>query len=132
MSTGETRATAFFTAYGSTWEQWDVDSFVDLVTADVVYVVHPTEETVVGREALRIYFGKERAQQGPVKVRMGIPVAAEDKVAAEFWAMGVEEDLTIAGCFIARLDGADGRCSHFREYCFDLEGQSTPDENWGA
>jgi ketosteroid isomerase-like protein len=132
MSTGETRAAAFVTAYGSTWERWDVDRFVDLFTADVIYVVHPTEETVVGSEALRVYFGKEKEQQGSVSVRMGTAVAAEDRVAAEFWAQGVEGDLTIAGCFIAKLDGATGRCSHFREYWFDLEGQFAPDEDWGV
>jgi hypothetical protein len=132
MSTGETAAAAFVTAYGSTWERWDVDSFVDLFTADVIYVVHPTEETVVGSEALRVYFAKEKEQQGSVNVRMGTAVAAEDRVAAEFWAQGVEEDLTIAGCFIAKLDGATGRCSHFREYWFDLEGQFAPDEDWGV
>jgi ketosteroid isomerase-like protein len=132
MSTGETTAAAFVTAYGSTWERWDVDSFVDLFTADVIYVVHPTEETVVGSEALRVYFGKEKEQQGSVSVRMGTAVAAEDRVAAEFWAQGVEEDLTIAGCFIAKLDGSTGRCSHFREYWFDLEGQFAPDEDWGV
>jgi hypothetical protein len=63
---------------------------------------------------------------------MGIAVAVEDEVAAEFWAVGVEEDRTIAGCFIARLNAADGRCSSFREYWFDLEGQFAPDEDWGA
>jgi hypothetical protein len=87
---------------------------------------------VVGREALRLYFSKEKEQQGSVRVRMGTAIATEDRVAVEFWALGAEEDLTIAGCFIARLDGADGRCSHFREYWFDLEGQFAPDENWGT
>lgn len=131
MSTAEGRAAAFVKGYGRTWGQWDVDGFLDLFTADVVYVVHPTEETVLGREALRTYFRKEESEQGSVEVRMGAPIAAADKVAAEFWVIGAEEDLTIAGCLIARLDGADGRCSHFREYWFDLEGQRAPDEGWG-
>jgi ketosteroid isomerase-like protein len=132
VSTDKERAAAFVNGYGSTWERWDVDGFVDLFTANVVYVVHPTEETVLGRQALRVYFRKEEGQQGSVKVRMGKPIAAGDKVAAEFWVIGAEEDLTIAGCFIARLDDADGRCSHFREYWFDLEGQFAPDEGWGT
>jgi SnoaL-like domain len=132
MSTAEDRAAAFVDGYGSTWERWDVDGFLDLFTADVDYVVHPTEETVVGREALRIYFRKEADQQGSVKVRMGTPIAAAGRVAAEFWVTGTDEDLTIAGCFIARLDDVDGRCSHFREYWFDLEGRFAAAEGWGT
>jgi hypothetical protein len=32
------------------------------------------------------------------------------------------EEASIAGCLIARLDGRDCRCTHFREYWFDLKG----------
>jgi len=63
---------------------------------------------------------------------MGKPVIDGDRVAAEFWvaATSGDRDATIAGCFIARV-GPDGRCTSFREYWFDAEGQTRAYEGWG-
>ena len=41
------------------------------------------------------------------------------------------EEATIAGCLIAQLDKADGRCTHFREYWFDIEGHLPAFDGWG-
>ena len=57
--------------YGRTWEAWDVPGFLDLFSDDVVYVAHPTAETVVGRAALERYVCTEAAEQGDVRVTMG-------------------------------------------------------------
>src|SRR5262249_34903753 len=103
--------------------------FVSLFTPNVVYVVHPTDETVTGTDALRTYLRKEKEAQGAVRVRMGSPVVEGNKVVAEFWVDG--EDMTIVGCILARLDD-DGRCSQFREYWFDIEGNHDPFEGWGT
>jgi ketosteroid isomerase-like protein len=84
MSADRQSAAAFVRGYGQTWEDWDVEGNVALFSEDVVYVVHATEETVVGREALRVYIAKEAAM-GAVEVRMGRPVSDGDHVAAEFW-----------------------------------------------
>ncbi len=133
MGTERDRATAFVDGYGTTWESWDIAGFVDLFSDDVVYVAHPTEETVVGREALRSYVEKEQAEQGRVSVRMGTPIVDGDRVASEFWVTAANrgEEATIAGCFIARLDRTDGRCTHFREYWFDIDGRVGPFNGWG-
>jgi len=125
-------AVAFVDAYGRTWESWDVPSFVDLFSDEVVYVAHATEETVVGRTALASYLRKEAADQGDVSVRMGNPVIDGDRVVAEFWVTRSSEggDWTTTGCFIARL-APDGRCVDFREYWFDIEGHTSAYEGWG-
>jgi ketosteroid isomerase-like protein len=130
--TDRERASAFVDGYGRAWESWDIPGFVDLFSDDVTYVAHATEETVIGREALSEYLEKEAADQGPVKVEMGKPVVDGNRVAAEFWvaATSGDRDATIAGCFIVSL-GPDGRCSSFREYWFDVPGQTRAYEGWG-
>jgi hypothetical protein len=127
------RATAFVDGYGRTWDSWDIAGFVELFSDEVVYVAHPTEETVVGREALASYVRKEQTEQGAVSVRMGNPIVAGDHVAAEFWVTRTnrDEEATITGCFMAQLDPTDGRCTHFREYWFDTEGHTSAYSGWG-
>lgn len=134
MSPDRQSAQAFVQGYGQTWEDWDIEGNVALFSEDVVYVVHATEETVVGREALRVYVAKEKAAMGAVEVRMGRPVGSDDHVAAEFWVTLTTdsgERGTIAGCFIAQLDPVDGRCTHFREYWFEAEGHIPAYAGWG-
>ena len=133
MSVSRERAVAFVAGYGSTWERWDVAGFVDLFSDDVVYVVHPTEETVVGREALARYVQKEQTEQGEVSVRMGRPIIEGNRVVAEFWVTAANrgEQATIAGCLIAQLNPTEGRCTHFREYWFDIAGHAGAFDGWG-
>ena len=133
MTMDRETAAAFVEAYGRTWESWDVSGFVDLFSDEVVYVAHPTQETVVGREALERYLRKEATEQGEVSVRMGEPVIEGDRVAAEFWVTATSEGqpATITGCLIARL-ASDGRCVSFREYWFDEEGHASAFEGWGV
>lgn len=132
MSLNGESATAFVERYGQTWESWNVEGFVDLFSDKVVYAAHP-QEIVEGRDALRRYLRKEEAEQGSVSVRMGDAIVEGDHVVAEFWVAAVNrgEEATIAGCFIARLDESDGRCTHFREYWFDIEGHSAAFDGWG-
>ncbi len=134
MSIDRDTATAFVEAYGSTWNAWDVKGFCELFSEDTVYVAHPTEETVTGRTALERYVENEQREQGAVRVRMGTPLIDGDQVVAEFWATATNKgtQATIAGCFIARLGDEDGRCSHFREYWFDIEGHAEPGLGWGT
>ena len=80
MTIGRESAATFVEGYGRSWERWDVSGFVDLFSDDVVYVSHPTQETVVGRNALRRYLRKEAVEQGEVSVRMGEPVIEGDRV----------------------------------------------------
>jgi hypothetical protein len=122
------RAAEWVRSYGATWEQWDIEAFVDLFSEDVLYIEHPTLETVVGREALDTYVRKEERDQGPARLQMGSPVIDGDRVAGEFWA--TLKDAAIAGGFFARLRD-DGRCTVFREYWFELEGAMQPFPGWG-
>jgi hypothetical protein len=96
----------------------------------VIYVEHPTDETVVGSEEMARYIRKEQSEQGAASVRMGDPIVQGDRVVAEFWATMSnrqdEEEGTLMGCFIARLDPANGRCTHFRQYWFEVEGHVSP------
>ncbi|MGO9583413.1 MAG: nuclear transport factor 2 family protein [Acidimicrobiales bacterium] len=133
MSLERDRATAFVQCHGQTWENWDLAGFVDLFSDDVVYVEHPTDETVVGREEMARYIRKEQDEQGLASVRMGKPMVDGDLVAAEFWATMTsgEEEGTLAGCFMARLDPTSGRCTHFRQYWFELDGHVGPFNGWG-
>jgi ketosteroid isomerase-like protein len=118
---------------GRTWESWDLPGFVALFSDDVVYVEHPTDETVVGREAMAHYIRNEQIEQGVASVRMGKPIVDGDQVAAEFWAKMTNGEVagTLIGCFIAQLDPRDGRCTHFRQYWFDVDGHRSAYRGWG-
>ena len=133
MGTNRDDAVAFVEGYGRTWERWDLSAWADLFTGDVVYVEHPTQRPVVGRAELEAYFRKEAAEQGAVSVRMGSPVVDGNRVAGEFWvtATSESEPATLVGGFIAQLE-PDGRCSHFREYWFYVEGEAASAyDGWG-
>jgi hypothetical protein len=133
VSIDRDRAAAFVDGYGRTWASWDVDGFVELFSDEAIYIDHPTENTVVGREALRAYVEKEATEQGTVNVRMGKPILEGAHVVAEFWVTRTNgnEEATLTGCFIAQLDPSDGRCTHFREYWFDTEGHTSVYMGWG-
>lgn len=135
MSSRDEHAIAFVEGYGRTWQSWDLEGFVELFSEDVVYVEHPVDETVVGHEELLRYIVREKEEQGAARVRMGRPIVEGDRVVGEFWAaMSNREDEapgTLAGCFIAHLDPASGRCTHFRQYWFEFEGQPDPFDGWG-
>ncbi len=135
MSVAEEQALAFVEGYGRTWQDWDLAGFVGLFSDDVVYVEHPIDETVVGREEMWHYIRKEQEEQGTASVRMGRPIVAGDRVVGEFWAAMSnrqgEAPGTLTGCFIARLDPASGRCTHFRQYWFEFKGHVSPFQGWG-
>ncbi len=133
MSLSRERATTFVQGYGATWERWDIAGFVELFSDTVIYVAHPTQTTVIGSEALAPYLEGQEAQMGTISVRMGKPIIEGEHVAAEFWVTATNQDgeETTAGCLIAQLDPTDGRCTHFREYWFDIDGHVSPFNGWG-
>ena len=71
MGISRNQAVGFVEGYGRTWENWDFDGFVALFTDDVVYVEHPTDETVVGRDQMQAYIRAEYDDQGVATVQMG-------------------------------------------------------------
>jgi ketosteroid isomerase-like protein len=136
MSVTWRQAHAFVEAYGRTWEAWDLDGFVELFSDDVVYVEHPVDETVVGRVEMERYIRKEQAEQGIARVRMGTPIVEGNRAVGEFWVVMSnregQAESTLAGCFIATIDPDDGRCTHFRQYWFELDGRVAPFAGWGS
>jgi hypothetical protein len=98
-----------------------------------IYVEHPTDETVVGRDQLLDYIRREHEAEGVASVRMGTPVVEGDHVVGEFWTTMSKpgEIATLIGCFIAKLDEATGRCHHFRQYWHEVDERVTPYEGWG-
>ncbi len=135
MTVSREMATMFVEGYGRTWERWDLDGFVDLFSDDVVYVEHPVDETVLGREAMGRYIRREQSEAGIVRVRLGRPLVDGNRVVAEMWTTMSngegEQEGTLIGCFIARLDPGTGRCTHFRQYWLEVEGHVAPFIGWG-
>jgi SnoaL-like domain len=135
MTVSREMATAFVEGYGRTWESWDFDGFVELFSDEVIYVEHPVDETVVGREAIGRYIRREQAEAGTVSVRMGRPIVEGHQVVAEFWTTMSnregEPEGTLIGCFIAQLDPTTGRCTHFRQYWLEVEGHAESFSGWG-
>jgi ketosteroid isomerase-like protein len=135
MTVSREMATAFVEDYGRTWESWDFEGFIDLFSEDVVYVEHPVDETVVGREAMGRYIRREQAEAGTVSVRMGRPIVEGNQVVAEFWTTmsnrDGEPEGTLMGCFIAQLDPTTGRCTRFRQYSFEADAHLSPFNGWG-
>ncbi len=135
MSRDRERAEAFVAGYGRTWESWDLDAFADLFSDDVIYVEHPVDETVRGREEMLRYIRKEHEEQGEATVRMGRPIVEGNRVVGEFWATmsnrDGEAEGTLTGCFIAELDPRTGKCTFFRQYWFEFEGHAPPFAGWG-
>ncbi|HME05098.1 MAG TPA: nuclear transport factor 2 family protein [Solirubrobacteraceae bacterium] len=136
MAVSREMATAFVEGYGRAWESWDYEGFIDLFSDDVVYVEHPVDETVVGREAIGRYIRREQGEAGTVSVRMGRPIVEGNQVVAEFWTTMSnregEPEGTLMGCFIAQLDPTSGRCMRFRQYWFEADGHLIPFNGWGA
>jgi hypothetical protein len=81
------------------------------------------------------YIRREQAEAGTVSVRMGRPIVEGNRVVAEMWTTMSnregEMEGTLIGCFIAQLNPANGRCTHFRQYWLEVEGHVEPFNGWG-
>lgn len=118
--------------YGRCWEEADSDGVVALFTEDAVYRVSPFLEPNLGHAGIRGYWARVTATQAGVRVRFGDPIAANSKVAVEWWTtMTVDgEEVTLPGCLLLRL-APDGRCEELREYWFFESGLAEPPDGWG-
>jgi hypothetical protein len=85
-------ALAFVDGYGRAWEAWDFEGFADFFTDEMVYVEHPTDETVIGREQVLDYIQREQEAEGVANVRMGTPIVGGDHVVGEFWTRMTKPD----------------------------------------
>lgn len=119
-------------AYRVAWETRDPEAAASLFTSDASYREKIVEAPYHGRDGVRTYWSSVTASQDEVRVRMGRPFAAGDRVAVEFWTtMKVDsEAATIAGCLL--LDFTDEwLCRRLREYWHFLPGHHEPPEEWG-
>ena len=113
MALDRDTATDWIERYRLVWETWDAAGFADLFSPDAVYFEHPIDETLYGRTELERYLRKEQLEEGEASVRMGVPMVDGDQLFGEFWVAmtNAGEEATLSGCFVARLDPADGRAS---------------------
>jgi hypothetical protein len=119
--------------YRRAWEEADTDLVLTLFTEDASYRSNPFEEAHLGHAGIRAYWDGVTAQQRDVRVRMGRPFAAGDRVAVEWWTTmeSQGEDVTLPGCLLLRFE-PDGRCSDLREYWNVTGGRVEPFGGWGS
>jgi hypothetical protein len=120
-------------AYRRAWEDADVEAAVGLFTEEAVYRSSPFREPSVGHDGIRSYWAGATATQEETRVRIGEPIIAGDRVAAEWWATMRDEgeDITLPGCLVLRF-APDGRCEELREYWHVEPGHRDPPVGWGT
>jgi nuclear transport factor 2 (NTF2) superfamily protein len=127
--------------YSRAWREKDPAVVAALFTDDASYRSSPTGVAHVGREAIMAYWCRATATQADLDLRFGVPVAAGDRVAVEWWAVmrdpgwrpdAASEWVTLPGCLILRF-ATDGRCSELREYYNPVLGEAIPaPSSWGG
>jgi uncharacterized protein (TIGR02246 family) len=116
------------------WKAHDVEAVVGLYAEDCVHRSTPFRPPHVGRQAIRDYVAGAFAEEREVDdVRFGTPVVEGDRACVEYWATFTDQRgaaMTLAGCAIARFDGA-GQVTEARDYWHLREGHEAPPGEWG-
>lgn len=115
-------------AYVAAWKSYDPGQIGDLFSENVVYLFHPYDEPVRGREAVvEAWLGdsdnpgaSERDAEGTYDGRYEVYAVDGDRAVAVGESTYTETPggaVTEAydNCFVLRFD-ADGRCSEFTEF----------------
>ena len=118
--------------YGRAWRERDADEVVHLFTEDAVYRSSPFREPHVGWDGVRAYWKQATATQDEIDLRFGVPVAAGNRAAVEWWAAMKDEgeEITLPGILILRF-APDGRCEELRECWHEEAGRREPPSGWG-
>ena len=121
-------AQAWLDRYVAAWESYDPDAIADLFSEDVVYRYHPSDEPVVGRDAVvASWLGEGESDDASTRDDPGTyaaaysPVAVDGDVVVATGASSYREvpDGPVVrvydNCYVMRFDG-HGRCAEFTEY----------------
>lgn len=127
MTVSREMATAFVESYGQTWQSWDYEGFVELFSDHVCLLGAPGRGD--SRGARRDgYIRRENNEAGTVDVRMGSPIVEGNRVVAEFWTTMSNREGEPEGRSCS--PPTTGRCTRFRQCCFETDGHSNPSSGW--
>ena len=123
-----TDAQAWLDRYVAAWLSYDADDIASLFTEDVLYRYHPSDDPIVGREAVvASWLGEANSDGASTRDAPGTyaaqyePVAVDGEVVVATGTSSYRERLdgpivrVYHNCFVMRFD-AEGRCQEFTEY----------------
>ena len=121
-------AQAWLDSYVAAWRSYDADDIGALFTEDIVYRYHPSDNPIVGREAVvASWLGESDSDGASTRDAPGTysarytPVAVDDDVVVATGTSSYSERpygpivRTYDNCFVMRFD-SEGRCREFTEY----------------
>ena len=114
--------------YVAAWLSYDADEIRALFTEDIAYRYHPSEDPIVGREAVvASWLGEPYSADASTRDAPGpypalyAPIAVDDDVVVATGTSRYSERpdgpilRTYDNCFVMRFDN-EGRCREFTEY----------------
>jgi len=123
-----TDAQEWLDRYVAAWLSYDADDIASLFTEDVLYRYHPSDDPIVGREAVvASWLGEANSDGASTRDAPGTyaaqyePVAVDGEVVVATGTSSYRERLdgpivrVYHNCFVMRFD-AEGRCQEFTEY----------------
>ena len=121
-------AQAWLDRYVAAWLSYDADDIGALFTDDIAYRYHPSDNPIVGREAVvASWLGESDSDGASTRDAPGTysarytPVAVDDDVVVATGTSSYSERSdgpivrTYDNCFVMRFD-SEGRCREFTEY----------------
>ena len=121
-------AQAWIDNYVAAWLSYDEDDIRALFTDDIAYRYHPSDNPIVGREAVvASWLGESDSDGASTRDAPGTysarytPVAVDDDVVVATGTSSYSERSdgpivrTYDNCFVMRFD-SEGRCREFTEY----------------
>jgi nuclear transport factor 2 (NTF2) superfamily protein len=121
--------------WATTWEQaWaacDPAPIAALYAPDALYRSLPFRDPEAG--GALVYTTRTFAEESAVECVFGMPVAAGDRAAVEWWASWVEDGraITLAGSTFLRFD-PDGLVVDHVDYWVEADGRVPPFAGWGG
>jgi hypothetical protein len=129
----EAAARRWADTWRAAWPAQDEDAVVALYAEDAIYLSHPFSEPHRGESGVREYVRHAFAEEADVACWFGVPVAAGERAAVEYWAVLEEggREVTLAGTTILRFR-PDGLVDEHRDYWAMQDGRRLPPAGWGT